>query len=580
MYTFSGSYDSRYFACKTGHELTLLRFENAIWTKTLPHEETRIIGIGNNGSVVIQDEEGLWIHFLSEDEPMDFLAPFSAKALAAQSAAIQNVVFKDLGTQLCFERITLESKGKGILGALKSGSKDRDVELHEIVFYSIPEKKHDTYHKFSHPSSFETKFLWSISKSFNYMITGEPHKAGRSMRMKCTIVYVDTYESYHEFTLVDPRIERIMINDHGTALVDHQGEEGKELLIITSEGKRFSVTPPEEYTILHLGRNYVAMLASPQPTLIIKSFENILMCSAELKSLDELNIPFEILFNIKDELDIIHVLNNEVKVQTSGVDRVHIDAKRWALMARHVRESAGLAPVEVKKVEQKRISMEELTRQKKGEYGERVIVDRADAMRAIESLKLQFITGQISEEDYVREKEELEKEMNFIQTEARSAGEDDESADAAPFEEEELPSYNEEYQVPAKEEPPPPPKPAVPPEAQQPLSRKPVEPARELPRQEEKPPAQVTEPSPPARAAQPVEQGKPPIQASAPPPPPEKTTEVKAASPAVPAAEQEKERIERLLMALEERFIMGEISEDTYRTLKTKYTTMIKKTAI
>jgi len=300
------------------------------------------------------------------------------------------------------------------------------------------------------------------------------------------------------------QIEKVMINNSGTALIDLVDKGTRELRVITADGTKHTITPPSSFLILHLGRNFVALLSDPVTALIVKSFEDIMICHADLRALNDFKIPYDILFDGKDEIALTYMAGLEFKVQNSDLERIPIDAKRWEYISRQHREAEIQLPAEkaenckqraVQKdnMEKKRAALSlEMTKHR----DERKKVSRApreEILKNLESLKLQFITGQLNEDDYNKTREELEQ----ILVEEKSTSDiqlSNNDSKVLP-----LPSRKAAFQ-----------------------------------------PAETFTPKPSKGG-------------------------------------RDRARIEKLLGALEERLILGEISEATYKELKDKYTDSLRR---
>ncbi len=410
-------------------------------------------------------------------------------SLSKKSAFIGQILFNENGTQFCLDRIAEESKLTGkIFGALGAVPPEKSLKQHEIIFYSIVDKNHVSYFKTQLPRDMEKKFRWSISKDFNFIVIGEPQKTGKTTKIKFQVVHVHSYEAYQEFVIPDLHVSALLVNNLGMTLIDCDTGEKKEIQLISQDGQKFTITPPAvEYEVLHLGRNYVAFLTTGSPALYIKSFDDILLCHADFSSLHELKIPFSLVFNSKDEIDILYMVEGEPKILSSDIDRIAIDAKRWELLAKQVRDSTTAAPApKQEEKERKRLTMDGVPEKKAmlpplpaAEAPAKLNLERdpllagneSELSRQLENLKLQFVIGQLSEDNYKSEKDKIDRTLAHLAA-GKTASDDTE--------------------------------------------------------------------------------GTPSISAA--------------------PAGSEKERVEKLLERLEERFVFGEISEESYKELKTKYT--------
>jgi uncharacterized membrane protein len=500
MHSFYASRNSRYFVYHKDGEISLARGEKVLWKKSVPQERFKVLGIGNNGSVAMIYSEGIQVFGVGETDPIEFVEPFSRVNLSEGSSHIGQVMMNDKGTQICLDKVSEETNLKGkLFSVFASSAGEKGLEQHEIIFYSLQNKNFGTYYKFCHPKEFNIKFRWCISRDFNFLVIGEPQKTKAGIKMKLAIINVETFEQYQEFTFLNPHINNMLINNGGTVAIDMIGENGREILVLTAQGQKYTVSaPPSDFELVHGGKNFVALQTTPAPSIMIKSFEDILLCHADLKALDELSIPYAAIFSEKDEIDFLYVMEGELKYLASGIDRIHIDAKRWEYISNQLKASSMQEPLKVIDQERKRISMDGLMEkaaqekqpEKKPVAEERIVTKSKDELtRTLETLKLGFITGQIGDEEYNRAKEQIEQDLICLESQQSSTVIEMPQSIPATL------SIDEDFPAPKKKEPGP-----------------------------------------------------------------------------------DVAKIEKLLAALEERLIFGEISEDTYKELKDKYSKQLAET--
>ncbi len=504
MHQFFCSRNARYVIFQRKDELLFAHGEKILWRMPMGEERIKVLGIGNNGYAAILNAEGIRIFGAQGNESLDFIDAFSRNTLTKSSSFLGRTVINEDGTQICLEKITGESKLSGkILGALTQTQSEKDLELHEIIFYRISDKHFGTYHKMLLPVQMEVKSAWNISWDFNFLLLGEPQKLNTGIKMKFSIINVTTDEVWQEFSFLNVQIENVLINSQGTALIDLVDKGIRELRVVTADGTKYSINPPSAFEILHLGRNFIALKSEPVTALIVKSFEDHLICHADLRALNDFKIPYDILFDGKDEIALTYMMGPELKILNSDLERIAIDAKRWEYLSKQHKEATILEPVLKAEEYEKRVIQQgdlekkssalslEMTKHR-DERKKIASGTKEDIMKSLESLKLQFITGQLNEDDYNKTREELEQSLA------------EEKKTTA-------------IQLPRKD-------------------------SSTLPLPTKKTAFQPAEPF----APKPTRAGK------------------------------DRARIEKLLEALEERLILGEISEATYKELKEKYTDSLR----
>lgn len=422
MNFFSGSSDSRYFICKRNRELIFSREEKILWRKTAPTGNFEIIGVGNNGFAASLEDEGIRIFPVSEKDPEEVVEKFSQQMLSAKSSYVGKAVLKDTGTQICMDIVSGKSKSPDkIFPGFGGGKGSKVMEYHEILFYSVAGKNHEIFYRFEQPKDHEGRLYWNISKDFNYMALLEPQKKTGGKKSKFSVIHTPSYEAHQEIMLKDASISQIMVNQQGFALLDLTTEGVHELFVVSPDGKRYNLTAPQEYEILHLGSYFVAMLVKSGPSLLIKSFEDAVQSQADLNDLNGLNIPYGLLFNAKDNIDLVYYVDEEIKVLHSDVDRIKVDTKRWDIIGKQATysatpETSSAAPEERKSPVIGEIPHADmpLTDREKSRMADKSVF-REEILRSLESIRVEYIMGQINEEEYKKTKERLEKDLMALE---------------------------------------------------------------------------------------------------------------------------------------------------------------------
>jgi len=284
---------------------------------------------------------------------------------------------------------------------------------------------------------------------------------------------------------------------------------------------------------------------------MIKDFSDQVVCQADLGPLDRLGLRYELLFNERGGLDLVTLKGRELRVNHTDSESLAVDARRWGMLARQ-QESAEMETVQ--RQEDQRRQDEERTRRQEDRSRELAQAlgpeararDLAETLRSespstevelapspppaappaaptgstgrglaeveaeLEKLRMSYVSGAIQRTEYRHRAEALKAEIALVAT--SHVGE------SAP------------EGLPESAAPPP-----VPVLHVEPISYDAPLPAR----------------TPPAR---PIWSGMEGPRARE-----------------LDLHDFERRKVERLLEALEERLARNEISEATYRELKTRY---------
>lgn len=511
MANIGGSYNSRFYYYHEGNELALFRDEYLCWRRKLPFTKMKVLSVSNNGVITLLSEDGIYNYPQAADGNPEFIERYSRESLKKHGSSLGKIMIEDEGNKFLIECTTHKKAGLEHLLAKSGTKKSADFEYH-VNLLDLGQKRHVKFYDFTVLPELEKKFLWSSSKTLGYFIVVEPRKSGSRMMHRISMIHVATEEIYSEFEIKEGIVSRVEVNDNGTALVEVLDGDNKRVEIRTLENEHFTLSVPRDHLFLHLGKKFVAFRSHPAPSLIVKSFEDNLLCNADLGSMVDLKITYCIVFNAIEHLDFVYVNGNEIRVVKTEIDHFITEARRWQRMAAELKDMPLKEIRQQQEEEAQKARKEEHQRQKKqelvGHLQQRVdekktkkAVTKGKSENILEELRFQYILGHIDEDEYLRRKDEME------------AGDQEEKK---PGPEKKEPEKGElEKQVPEK------------------------------------------------RGHLDISPKKPPEKGPKAP--------VEKVPKAGPASSAEAQKIENLLSKLEERFIMGEISEGSYLELKQKY---------
>lgn len=495
--------------CQEGTQVSLYRDDYIIWTKEMPFSRLKVLGVSNSGSISLLSEEGLYIYPQAPESNPEFIQRYSRDALKQKSAVMGKIIVNDEGDRFLIECTMPRRSGIGTF----LGTKAKDAPKYVVVnLMDLGRRRHAVFYESPIPREQGPKLLWNASRMFSFFAVAEPRGAASYV---VSVIHMETEEMHKEFEIKSPQISRVEVNEQGTAMIEITEQDGKRIEIYSVAGDRYSLSVPTEYEALHLGRCIVAFRTQPVPSLMIKTFEDNLICQASLRALDELRVPYRILFESRDQIDFLYLLDKNLKVVKSEIEHFMIEAKRWQRLAEEVKEKPDKEILLAHEEEEKKARQDDFHKKKHEELSNHLkvridekkslkVLSRDEQERELEELRLQYVLGNICEDDYLLKKEELEGP-----------------------------------QEPPRESPPP---------AAEAAAGKAA-------------PAQIPA-KPPARPRLEIGGGE---------------TKKSADKAQVPAgkskalSDDETRKIEKLISTLEERFIMGQISEESYKELKEKY---------
>lgn len=363
-----GSSNSRYFLEVNGRELALYRENKLLWKKTQETSKFDIIGVGNNGAVVIRTDEGIYFHSLFSEEPEYYIESLGKTSLEETSSIIQGVMLNNRGEDLCMERIQYESSMKSrFFNMFTSNTPAQDVKIHNIIFFNIQTGSQVSFMQVKIKAN-ERNFRWEVSRDFNYMLY-EDIRASRKSATRFCIAYTPEETVYQEFDFPATDFDRLYLNNSGTACVEGKKEERKIWNVVTLKGKVYEFTGPLSQQFCHLGRYFVVFYDSDKNHLVWLTFDQKRKIVADLNHLDRAGLTYAILFNEKDELDYVIKRDKGLEVYSLDMESFETETRRRARESQDKKENDASVIKKADKERQLRDEQRSRTERKIRELG-------------------------------------------------------------------------------------------------------------------------------------------------------------------------------------------------------------------
>ncbi|MHC9540162.1 MAG: hypothetical protein AB9903_11630 [Vulcanimicrobiota bacterium] len=347
MHYFYGSTNSRYFAAVKNQQIKLFHDDRVMWSTELPPQLFHFVGIGNNGCVVIKLNEGLFIFRPGEKPTGEAIKKLSTSAFQKTGSTIDHACLDNEGSLICIQKTSPKSKvTEKIFGALASTRSDKGLKEYELLIYDIPTQSIQSLFKVIHPVQLETYFRWSISRDFNYFLVANPKKVAQGVSVKYSIIERATQKTLRSFELEDTEVENSLISSEGTALLEASKRGVRNLLIVTKDAYNFNLVHQVDSRVLHLARSFVAFQTTSPSALMAKSFDGKELCNVPLKVLDDLRVEYGILFNARDHIDFVYLKDNQLNVYRSELSTFLTEVKRCEILHKE-RYAYNETPIEI-----------------------------------------------------------------------------------------------------------------------------------------------------------------------------------------------------------------------------------------
>ncbi len=329
---FHGSANSRYFLAVRDKKLTMYHEDRVMWDTEITHDDFSVVGVGNNGCLVLKAHDDIYLFRPGERPAGEVIKKLQAAAFQKMSSEIAEVYLNDEGSQLCILKLSAKSKvSEKIFGALASIKVEKGLKEFELLVYDMLSGNFQSLYKVVHPVSLEGYFKWAISRDFNFFLVGNPRKTPSGTGVKYSIIDTTNLKIARSFELEDTEVIRAMISTDGTSLLQASKKGQNSIIIVTRDAYSFSIVPPEGAHIVHLGKGFVCFSEEFPPSLTAKAFDNKDLCRVSLAPLADRQIEFGTLFNLRDHVTLLYYKGDQLSVSHSDLSTLEVEVKRFEI---------------------------------------------------------------------------------------------------------------------------------------------------------------------------------------------------------------------------------------------------------
>ena len=340
MFKFVSSFNGKYCAMQEDNKITCNQDSEDKWTQEYQYKYLRLLFIGDNGTIVaIADDSVIKIYIDNCSSP-EIIDCLSKKNLLELDVVLTNLDMNSNGTQLCFStQSRAHNFAEGVQNFFTIPGAKKSLVIDRIHFYSlITGQKKDYY---EHKSEYlgEQKFLWATSKDFFWIAIAEPEKKLGIIQTKISLTSVQEFTTYREEILkYNAKVKKIFVNVSGTIAVEVEDERGKATILMkyNERSERLEMKPTQ--TLDNLGMDYVSF-RDTDDEIVIKTFDNYVKCYAPLKSLNEMKIPWSLQYIEKNEMMLLMKDKGIFSINRTSFDSLATDAKRWEFIKNSIFEA-------------------------------------------------------------------------------------------------------------------------------------------------------------------------------------------------------------------------------------------------
>lgn len=327
----------------------MFREKSLLWKKKLPGSEAAMIGVANNGLLLVRTKEGLRRYYASGEEAHSPIDRYKPKALSEQSASLGGILVQEFGGGLVIEKRVEKGKvGDSLLGFLKKGKGDPGgAILHEIVHYELASEQEDTIWKYQSEKD-RGRFLWAAIADLSHMVVSEEKPKAFPQRgtvTKMLLLQPKEGRSIYEVSLTDTRVTELSINADGVVMARLEAGGEAQYLGLKPDGEKFFITPPKPGVVIrYLGRKFLLLEEIENRMLHFLSFDDKPLFSLDLKIFDSTLTKYQFFFQPNDDPILVSVEpdGRSLEILYTSLDHLPIQYEGWLLESERRRHKQAL----------------------------------------------------------------------------------------------------------------------------------------------------------------------------------------------------------------------------------------------
>jgi hypothetical protein len=360
------SHNSEFFAVRQPGRIQLYKDSFAdIGHRVHDKMAGELIHLSNAGECFFRSDEGLFRLRREKGVRADRCKAVKGLDGSPERGTMAGFRVRADGEQVAYEQILpaqkFSSKLKRFLGS-KSAQGDVGPRLHRFVVSQWSGRSSTCYYETVIDPRTSLGLVWWASADFGFLSVMERDRDGRSLLRLIDILE----ESVVNELVVEGRLSRDRFLTTNGSVGFGMEKDGKRAFVIwTYSQERFGVTYPKDSRVLHLTKDKVIFLSKKQEIVTAKDYQNKVISEVSLRALTDLGVQYLLSFNPRGSLELVTYAQDKLRVHHTDLESLPIDARRWELLgerrrAAHLESSADEV---LKRDQELKASEEQRTRQ-------------------------------------------------------------------------------------------------------------------------------------------------------------------------------------------------------------------------
>ena len=328
-YRYSSSSDSKYFLVFDEENISCLLGEKSIWRTEFKEGKISFATVSTFGSVLIETHEGeLFIIKQGSDGIIEKLEVPSSNKLK-KSILCKYFHMTENGKNLFYMRKTIKS-GNNFFALSKEGS--CEFELMMLEFQTLKPK---VCYKYSIPESLESSFLWNISTDGSYYIFACPKKQTGKLSIEVRLMEMEFSKILRTLRLTDTQITEMVVHRSGVSLLKLVQGNAESFSVMSREGDIFSLAYDKGKSFFYLARGFVLFEYKTGRSHIFtaQSFNGQHLATYNMDTFVDKAVDFALLFNARDLLSLVYMFEGKFYTFSAELLTLTTEIKRFEIIA-------------------------------------------------------------------------------------------------------------------------------------------------------------------------------------------------------------------------------------------------------
>ncbi len=332
-YSYSGSSDSKYFFVYDDKKLSFMSGENCLWQVENDKGAVTFCEVSNLGSVLIENSQHEVFFVKPGSSGIMESLPLPPSEQLHPSSVGKYAHMSEDGRFVFFMKKTAKAANKFFASLSKDENQPREFEFVRIELQTLNTK---SLYKTSLPSALEPNFLWNISRDAYYYLVTTPKKSGSKINVEVLLIDSSSSKAVKTMRLIDTDIRETAVHRSGIVLLKLVQGNSESFAIMTRDGNIFHLNYEPGKKFFYLAKSFVLFENRETARGFIctaQSFSGHHLATYNMNTFVEKGVDFDLLFNARDMLSLVYMYNDKFYAFSTELLTLTTEIKRFEIIA-------------------------------------------------------------------------------------------------------------------------------------------------------------------------------------------------------------------------------------------------------